>query len=318
MAPSKVKGGDKTQDGSTSGPDDADSPVPQRAGADENGSGSQSGGSDQPETGGMRRVDPRLQARRRSVARETGRRRLWVAVAVAIAATLSVTAIAVAKSALFDVELVEVAGARQVDIGQVVQSSGIVLGQPLVDIDIDAATIAVESVPWVLLATVERSWGGTVTISVTERNAILAIPTGPRFVLVDVEGRQLEVVSDQPPEMLSVSGVEASGVPGDHIPEAARALLPIVSRVPDGLRSEIVGWSVEEEEVFAQLEVGGQARFGDARELEAKLAALDTVLLRVDLSCLDTIDVRVPRSPTVSRKTLLFEPKEPNEWSGGC
>ena len=263
-------------------------------------------------------VDPRLQARRRLVAKETGRRRLWIAGSLAMVATIAVSVIGIAKSALFDVETVTVVGADESDPGQIIRSSAIKLGQPLVDVDTAAAAASVEAVPWVLSAQVRRGWRGTVVIEVSERVPVLAIPTGARFVLVDAAGRQLEIVDTQPTEMLPISGVEASGVPGDPIPEAAHGVLPVLAALPAPLQPEVVGFSIERDEVYAQLAVGGQARLGDDRELDEKLAALDTVLLRVDLRCIDVIDVRVPRSPTVSRKTLLFDPKEPNEPPGGC
>ena len=47
--------------------------------------------------------------------------------------------------------------------------------------------------------------------------------------------------------------------------------------------------------------VGGRARFGDGTDLDGKLQALETMLARVDLRCIDTIDVRVPSAPALTR-----------------
>jgi hypothetical protein len=51
----------------------------------------------------------------------------------------------------------------------------------------------------------------------------------------------------------------------------------------------------------ADLVEGGSLRFGSTEQLEAKVTAAKTVLSDVDLSCLETLDVRVPGSPALTR-----------------
>jgi hypothetical protein len=47
---------------------------------------------------------------------------------------------------------------------------------------------------------------------------------------------------------------------------------------------------------------GGVARLGPTTALGSKLVAVATVLGQVDLSCLATIDARVPSAPVVTRQ----------------
>ncbi len=43
-------------------------------------------------------------------------------------------------------------------------------------------------------------------------------------------------------------------------------------------------------------------RFGNTDRLTAKLRSLETVLARVDLSCLELLDLRAPTSPVLTRR----------------
>ncbi len=267
---------------------------------------------------GPRSLDPRLQARRRSVARSQGRRRLGIVAALTAVATLALVAIGLDNSRLLDVDEVVVTGADRADARHIVAASGVGLGRPLSSVDLDATVAAVETVPWVASASVSRDWRGVVEISVVERVEAAVIDTDGRFVLVDRSGRQLEVVSTRPEGFLTIDGVQASGVPGDVIsPVAVSAVAAAV-----GLSADIAPQTervvVDGDQVFLQLTIGGRANLGDDRELEAKMVALETVLSRVDLTCLDLIDVRVPDAPTVRRLPIVGGTQETLATTGGC
>lgn len=276
--------------------------------------------------GAQDRVDPRLQARRHQVARQEGRRRLRLVAAVTLLATLAIVTIAAANSSLLDVERVTVSGASRANPQQVVVATGLQIGQPLVRVRPASVAAAVERVPWVDTARVHRGWRGEVTIAVTERRAVLAMPTGTRFVLIDPTGRQLEIVDAPPDGMLVLGGLDASGVPGQTVPDDALAAVSSLERLSPGIAAITTGLSVEGGQVFLDLGPTGRAEIGDDRDLEAKMVALETVLTRVDLTCVSVIDVRVPSAPTVRRAGLGggqlaapgAESEEPLASAGGC
>jgi len=271
-------------------------------------------------------VDPRLQARRHQVARQEGRRRLRLVAAFTLAATLAIVAIAAANSSLLDVEQVTVSGASRANPQQVVVATGLQIGQPLVKVRPAVVAASVERVPWVDTATVHRGWRGDVTVAVTERRAVLAMPTGTRFVLVDPTGRQLEIVDAVPDGMLVLEGLAASGVPGQAVPDAARAAVASLERLSPEISAVTTGLVVERGQVFLELGPTGRAEIGDDRDLEAKMVALETVLARVDLTCVSVIDVRVPSAPTVRRTgagggqlaASGADSEEPLASAGGC
>jgi cell division protein FtsQ len=252
---------------------------------------------------GSGRVDPRLAARRASVAKKATARRRRVIALISAIATVAIVAIAVANSSWFDVDAIDVVGADRADPRQIVNASGIELGLPLHDIDVSDATTGVEQVPWVAEASVDRAIDGTVTITVTERVGVIAIPAGTRFALVDRTGRQLELVETRPAAFLAVEGVEASGVPGQPVDDAGLAVVSLAEALTPQVREATSGISFVDDRLQLQLTVGGRADLGDERGLDEKLVALETILARVDLACIATVDVRVPGAPTVRRVT---------------
>lgn len=276
--------------------------------------------------GGAHRLDPRLQARRHQVARQEGRRRLRLIAAVTLAATLAIVAIAAVNSSLLDVERVVVTGASRANPQQVVVATGLDVGQPLLEVRPADVTTAVERVPWVDTARVHRGWRGDVTVAVTERRAVLAMPTGARFTLVDPTGRQLEIVDAPPEGMLVLAGLEASGVPGQAVPAEGVAAVAALERLSPEIAAQTTGLSVAGGQVFLELGPTGRAEIGDDRDLDAKMVALETVLARVDLTCVSVIDVRVPSAPTVRRAGLGggqlaasgADSEEPLANAGGC
>ena len=265
-----------------------------------------------------RRVDPRLQARRRSVARREGLRRLWLVIGLTAVASLAIGAIAVANSSWADVEAIEVVGTDRADPRQIVTASGIEVGSPLVEVDGGAASERILGVPWVASADVDRSWRGLVTITITERVGMVAFPAGSRFAIVDRTGQQLELVSDRPEHFLPIQGVEASGVPGQPVSEPGLAVVALVDQLTPDLATATNQVVVDEGDVAIELAGGGRAVFGDDRELSEKFVALETILERVDLTCVELIDLRVPSAPTVRRTALEAANEEPLAETGGC
>lgn len=265
-----------------------------------------------------RSIDPRLQARRRAVARRDGLRRLWVVAGLTLVASLAVGAIAVANSSWLDIESVRVVGAERSNPQELVTASGIRIGEPLVEIDTDGSARAVERVPWVAEAEIDRSWGGAVTIAVSERVAIVAVPTGLRAAMVDRTGRQLEVVPDRPAGFIPVVGVEASGVPGQPVGDEAMPVVSLVEVLTPAVADLTAAVLSVDGQLMIELTIGGRVNFGDDRDLHEKLVALETLLARVELDCLDVVDVRVPAAPTITRTAPTAESEEPLAGAGGC
>ena len=278
-------------------------------------------GSDRP----SRQADPRVLARRAQVARQEDLRRLWTVGTLAVLATLAVVAIGVANSPLLDVEAVTVTGAERAEVDEVVAATGVEVNQPLVEVDPAEVRQAVEAVPWVDTAVVDRTWGwrGGVTVAVTERTPLVVFPaSGGGQVLVDGTGRQLAEVASAPDGVLPVTGLALEAEPGAEVPPAAQMAVNLTQSLGPGLSGWVESVSVADGGLDLQLVDGAVAAFGDDRLLADKLVALETMLAWVDLTCLDVIRVEVPSSPTASRldgdEVRPAGGEEPGDDGGGC
>ena len=147
-------------------------------------------------------VDPRIRARRASVARDAGRRRLrrltWVAGVLALVGVAYV----VTLTPVLDVEEITVRGDGHTAADAVTEAAGVTTGDPLAWFDTREAAEAVAALPWVDEATVSRRWSGSVTIEITERVAVAALPAADgAWLLADGSGRVLDRVDAQPTDV---------------------------------------------------------------------------------------------------------------------
>ena len=251
------------------------------------------------------RIDPRLRQRRIAVRRAEGRRRLrlllgGIAVAVVVAGAYALT-----QSSWLDLDRVEVAGAIGSEIEEVAAATGLELGTPLVDVDVDAARDAVTQLPWVLRAEVSRSWPGTVHVDVVRRVPLAVLPTGDGGgVTIDEDGVAIAPTASTNAD-LPVIAVTAAGELGD-VQEFALPAIAVVQSVPADLAPWIETFDIayrggEDGELVLDLVGSAIAELGAGPDIDAKLDALRTVLGRVDLTCIELIDVRVAELPLVQR-----------------
>lgn len=257
-------------------------------------------------------LDPRLRARRIEVRRREGRRRLRRLVALLVLTIVCAGAWGISRSPLLDVDHVEVSGTRRADPEQIVAVSGIGLGDPLIDLDLAGAEAAIAELGWVARVEATRSWKGTVTLAVIERQPIaVASASDGGLWLIDSEGRVLD--SATATDVSTLPRIEGLDIPGPSLTVPTAQMLAV--KAANGLSSGLRSWVG-----LIVLEPGGElwfdlvapatsgitlsdarARLGDGRDLTAQLAAVETILVRVDLECLAVIDARVGSAPVVTR-----------------
>ncbi len=242
-------------------------------------------------------VDPRLQARRVEVARGQGRRRLrWALVAVVAVVVLG-AGFALTQSPVLDVDQVAVRGASRIAPAEARAASGIIVGSPMVALDAPAAERRLEALSWVARASVERSWPGTVRISLVERTPVAVVGTGTAAVLVDRRGRALAPAAGT--DLPVVSG-DAVGV-GDQVSATQRGVVATLADLPSDLRSEVAAASATPTGIRLTLTDDIEVRWGDRSQPTAKADALGVLLEQADRATIATIDVTVPRATTVTR-----------------
>ncbi len=270
---------------------------------------------------GGRRPDgaDRFAERRHEVRKRKGARRLrWVG-GLAIVAFMAVAVIGLLNSDMLAVDVVTVNGVERNQAEEVYRATNIEAGQPLIDVDNEAAAEFVEELAWVRSAVVSRSWNGTVVVDVEMRKTLFALadPTGSEFVGIDKDGIQvrrlavdstmnslhplnLEVGSESATFTL-VHGLTVDIEPGELAPPSAALAINFLVSAPDDIRQLVGRMDVVGDELVLIFNSGSTARLGDSRQLGAKFQSLETVLEQVDLACLESVDVAVPSAPSVTR-----------------
>lgn len=256
-------------------------------------------------------IDPRLRARRGEVQRRQGRRRLRRLLAVLGVVAAGAAAVGIALSPLLDVDRVVVRGATRSGPAAVDTAAGIDRGQPLATVDVDAAQAAVEAMPWVSAATVERSWPGTVAISVAERQPVAAVSTDDgRWALVDARRRQLAVVgADEIAGLPRVEGLAPAAAAGSELGPDAAGALELARHFPEAMASATYRVVVDTDgSIEVVMTPSGapevRARFGRPDRLADKVVALASLLDHDDQWPAGTrIDVRVPEAPVLTKAT---------------
>lgn len=276
-------------------------------------------------------IEPRFRARRISVRRAEGRRRLRGAVLVLGIVGLLVALLALAGSPLFSVDArdVTVTGAVYTDRERLQGIIAEVVGSTTLLVDTADIERQIEEIPWVAIAQVRTSFPTGVRIEIRERVPLASYQgSDGRFRVIDRDGRVLDVIDGQPIEYVLVFGLgELNLEPGRFTPpgpvgaaQLVQALTPTVrGRTqavevdPDGADLRMYLWR---DAVLGALTGEGEStpldpetdpltaprievRFGEATDLLIKLIRLETVLpvaLTRDVSIIDvataTVSVR--------------------------
>lgn len=247
-------------------------------------------------------MDPRLQARRIEVMRLRGRRRLKVMLALVVGSALAMALWwTLLHSPWFDVDVVSVQGAERTDPADVIEVAGITVGEPLLKVEISEAESAIAALPWIDTVDAATDLHGDVSFVVTERVPAAAVPGADGWLVVDADGRVLEQRPTAPADVTVVEGRAWHAEPGGWIGESALPALDVAALLPLNLRSNVAAVRVGDAGLQLVLFGGGVVELGDATELDQKFLATLTLVMRVDLDCLERIDVRAPRVPVLTR-----------------
>ena len=228
--------------------------------------------------------------------------RPWMAWTILIVLVLGVGGFAATRSELLDVDRVQVqlSGDGPLSEAEVVAVVGVPLGTPMTAVDLDALVGRVGELAYAAEVVAEREWPGTIRVWVAVRLPVVnAVEPGGLVSLLDSGGTVIEHVAHTNP-ILPIIRVDGFGGLGSRVPRinpllrAAGAVTPdlgawILALVPvgGGVRAELVGGVVVD--------------LGIGEDYVDEMRSLATVLTRVELMCLESIDVTIPQNPVVVR-----------------
>ena len=270
-------------------------------------------------------VDPRFEARRAAVQRDQRRHRRNQALAALSVIGVLLGLLGLIRSPVVDVDRIEVLGGQTTGMDALERTLGVHIGDQMVDLDLGAAELRLEQLPWVRTARVVRSWPATLRVIVVERHpeARIADPDG-RWWLADRTGRLLDVVSDPPPDLLQIDGYVVGGQRGLQLSDRATAGLALAARLPLDVAERTASLRFPDPDgvdlvVDPEGDPGQRpepppsgpdlpapyavVHLGSTSATDEKLLAAATVLDQVDPTCLAEIDVRVPAKPVVTRRS---------------
>jgi cell division protein FtsQ len=237
------------------------------------------------------------------VQRGEGRRRLRrLLLLVAVAAVVGLGYLAT-RSPLLDVDHVRADGLVHTRADDIIAVSGIDIGVAMTDVDADEAEDAIAALAWVDTVRVDRDWPGTIEIHVTERQPTATVlGTSGEWFLVDDTGRVLDRTDGPAADRPTIVTGAAITTPGTQQPGISDALAVVRLLTPD-----LQAWVQAVQPApdgTVDLLLHGEVRveLGSTAHLRDKMVDLATVLTRVDLSGLDTIDLSVVHTPVVTRK----------------
>ena len=107
-----------------------------------------------------------------------------------------------------------------------------------------------------------------------------------------------------PPEidvLPEIAGAMFSTDRGRQIPDVLDDALRVAAVLPADISSVTDRIEITVDSLVLKVVGGGDIALGDARDLVAKFDAVRAFLAQVDLSCLDTLNVRAPSVPVIRR-----------------
>ena len=244
-----------------------------------------------------RGIEPRMRERRVAVKRAKGRKRLKWVVLVAALVVLVVGALAVLGSGLFAIQedQVFVSGNVYTDPEMLQDVIDDLVGTPALLADTQAAERQLEEIPWVDTARVRTDFPHGVTIEIRERKAISTY-RGPdlQFRVLDREGRVLDVIEKYPIAYVLLDGPDPVDLDaGEFAPRGYAAASELAKNLTGSVRGRVHRIEVTSDgsSLVMFLVDDVQVRFGEARDLFAKLVRLETVFSSGGAGDSDVIDV---------------------------
>ena len=223
---------------------------------------------------------------------------LWIPLVLLV---LGVGVYAATQSSLLSVDEIKVEGTDiRVTEAEVLEAAGVKQGDSMIGLDLAKIDEGITSLSWVSEVTIERKWPRTILITLKERepSVIAVLPNGQKFLL-DRSGVVLDEFHESS-DLLPFIRVDEVGVLGTQI-SGITPLLRAAEEVTPDLGAWILALAPTGGGVRAELVGGVIAELGIGTDFRDEMRSLATVLTRVQLSCIEVIDVSIHQNPVITR-----------------
>ena len=187
-------------------------------------------------------------------------------------------------------EALTVEGRANTNAEDILASLDVEHGTPILSIDVADAREALETLPWVKSAQVERQLPNTVHVQLQERTPYALWQRGRRYTLIDAEGHAIVDVTGQVGDLPLIVGADAP-THAYSLFEAMKSQPAMMKRVRGAVRIGERRWNIH----FDSFETGIAVRLPEnaVTEAWARLAQLEREhqILERDIA---VIDLRLP------------------------
>ena len=208
-----------------------------------------------------------------------------------------------ARSSVFEVREIRVAGNNSLPREKIISVSGINPGENIFKLDLKSSAEKIKSIPFIKSVEMSRKLPSAVEIRVEERKPLALLPVEGGFIQVDEEGVYLQKGDIAASQLPVVTGVSFSlPAPGGQIKsESLGAVLEVVRGIPPGLLPMLSEVNMEGGQAVAYTMDGIQCRLGTASGLQQKGEVFMKVLneLKVKGKRIEYIDLSYTGSPVV-------------------
>lgn len=242
---------------------------------------------------------PRFLRRRTHVrehrARRHLRRALWILLVVAVGWALAW----VAQSPPFSVSGIEVTGARNAMVDEILLEQDVYPGRPLVLIRVGRVEDALAADPWVKQVSIRRRFPDRVDVRIVERVEVAVVPAAGGWSTISDDGWIMQTLTEPPAGMARITeDVARVGAGGEQVSSRVMAVVDFLSALPVELMARTT-ISASGPELLATIDAH-QIRLGDPSNMAAKATALVAVLRDSKLAPNALIDLIAPSRPAVS------------------
>lgn len=213
---------------------------------------------------------------------------------------MAVGAWAVASSPVFDIRDVRVEGNRHLSASEVERLARIGTNANLITLPSRRVVRSLARNPWVLWAEVGRSFPSTLVLTIEERSPVAWVRHPKGVAVVAGDGIVLSRRATPPLGLVAIGRSPRPLRPGAVL-TGLEEPLAVAASLPPQLRGHVDRASLERGEIVLRLADGTAVRYGQARSLPEKNAALAKLLgwAGKQGARLAYVDLRVPGNPAV-------------------
>ncbi|MFD5072462.1 cell division protein FtsQ/DivIB [Streptomyces sp. NPDC058369] len=240
--------------------------------------------------------------RRRTLRRRTARRRLLVLIAAAVLLLGSGVVWALYGSSWLRVEQVRITGVRVLAPAEVERAAEVPMGSPLVSVDTGAIEKRLrQKLPRIDSVDVVRSWPHGIGLKVTERQPVLLVKKGAKFIEVDAEGVRFATVDKAPGRvpLLELASARSASLRRFGSDRLVREAVRVAGDLPDGVAEDTRVVRVASYDAISLELSGDRTVMWGSGEAGAVKARVLTALMKAAPKA-GHFDVSAPTAPAVS------------------